>query len=354
MQKVRSVNGYAVTQSVIQWTLFDRNGNFRNTDLIGSFQHGDTTDGNARVAMSVLNGQFDIVYQESTLGVGSASFVRRFDGNGGSGGGGGELSDFRSTQVANPDIAMDNKGNVVMVYQKLVGNDFDIYAQRMDKNGFLGSEFLVKGTGAQELVPSVALFRNGGPFVVAYNTDLFPGHTNRTVEVTEVSGTNAVLGTGNLGASPNNTDPALTIDGNGFYQLNYTAGVGSGNEDIHNWFGTLNDAPMARNLALTSPIQVGHFATLSGQLADGTGDSNLNGDTNLTLTVNWGDGSKPEQSHPGLDPFAVKHKYPRPGTFTVHATWTDSTGLSNSRDLTLVVTLHHVKSGPQAQRRHQA
>jgi hypothetical protein len=218
----------------------------------------------------------------------------------------------------------------------------------------LGSEIFVKGTQAQELLPSVALFRKGGPFVVAYNTDVFNDHSHRTVEVTEVSGTNAVLGTGNLGASPNNADPAVTIDANGFYQLNYTAGVGSSNQDIHNRFGTLNDAPMARNLALTSPIQVGHFATLTGQLADGTSDAKLNGDTNLTLTVNWGDGSKPEQSHPGIEPFAVKHKYRHPGTYKVHATWTDSTGLSNSRDLTLVVTRHRANAGPRALRHHRA
>ena len=51
--------------------------------------------------------------------------------------------------------------------------------------------------------------------------------------------------------------------------------------------------------------------------------------------MNWGDGSKPQQSQPGLKPFAVKHKYAQAGTYTVHVTWTDSTGLSNSRDLKL-------------------
>jgi hypothetical protein len=332
-KSVGNINNVAATQSAVQWQLFDRNGNFRKSALIGSFENGNTTDGRARVVMSVLNGQFDIVYEEDTLGVASTSHVARFDPNGLTNGGGGTLSDGRSSQVINPDIAMDNAGNTVMVYQKLVGNDFDIYAQRMDKNGVLGSEFVVKGTGAEELVPSVALFRNGGPLVVAYNTDLFPGHTNRTVEVTEVSGTNAVLGTGNLGASPNNADPAVTIDGNGFYQLNFTAGVGSSNQDIHNVFGTLNDAPAAKNLALTPTIQAGQSAVLTGQLTD------ADGDTNLRLTVDWGDHSKPQQSKPGTNPFAVAHTYTHAGTYTVHVTWSNSTGrLSNSRDLTVVVT----------------
>ena len=61
------------------------------------------------------------------------------------------------------------------------------------------------------------------------------------------------------------------------------------------------------------------------------------GDTNLTLTVDWGDGSKPQQSQPGIKPFAVTHKYAHAGTYTVHVTWTDSTGLSNSRDLKIKV-----------------
>ena len=61
------------------------------------------------------------------------------------------------------------------------------------------------------------------------------------------------------------------------------------------------------------------------------------GDTNLTLTVDWGDGSQPQQSQPGLQPFKLKHKYTQAGTYTVRVTWTDSTGLSNSRDLTIKV-----------------
>src|SRR5262249_9642125 len=134
---------------------------------------------------------------------------------------------------------------------------------------------------------------------------------------------------------------------NGNYLLTFDAFNSAGDRDIHGRFGQLPVAPAAQNLALTSPIQPGHFATLSGQLVDGDGD------TNLTLTVDWGDGSKPEQSQPGVQPFAVKHKYRHAGTYTVHATWTDSTGLSNSQDLTLVVTRHHAKSGrrPAASRR---
>jgi hypothetical protein len=56
------------------------------------------------------------------------------------------------------------------------------------------------------------------------------------------------------------------------------------------------------------------------------------GDTHLALTVNWGDASKPEQIQPGLEYFALKHKYRHKCAYTVRATWADNHGLSNSRE----------------------
>ena len=80
------------------------------------------------------------------------------------------------------------------------------------------------------------------------------------------------------------------------------------------------------------------------------------GNTNLTLTVNGGDGSKPEQIRPGLEPFALKHKYRHRGTCTVQATWSDDHGLSKSRDLIVVVGPHgaRVAAQPEQQRRHSS
>src|SRR5262245_53359459 len=58
----------------------------------------------------------------------------------------------------------------------------------------------------------------------------------------------------------------------------------------------------------------------------------------LTLTVDWGDGSKPQQITPDRAPFTLLHRYKKAGSYTVHLVWSDSSGLSNSRDLTLTVT----------------
>jgi hypothetical protein len=135
-----------------------------------------------------------------------------------------------------------------------------------------------------------------------------------------------------LPSSPSTFNPALSIAGNGSYLMTYdTFTVPLNDRDIHGRFGSLPVAPAAKNLALTPTIQAGQSAILTGQLTD------ADGDTNLTLTVNWGDGSKPQQSKPGTKTFAVAHNYVNPGTYTVHVTWTDSTGLSNSRDLMITV-----------------
>src|SRR5262245_791332 len=67
-----------------------------------------------------------------------------------------------------PDVAMDNAGNAVVAYQKLIGNDYDIKATRVSSTGTVGTETIVRATTRDEAAPSVALAPTGGQFVVAY------------------------------------------------------------------------------------------------------------------------------------------------------------------------------------------
>jgi hypothetical protein len=77
--------------------------------------------------------------------------------------------------------------------------------------------------------------------------------------------------------------------------------------------------------------QPGQVATLKGRLVDGDQDPTL------TLVVDWGDGSLPEQITPDRAPFTMRHRYMKAGSYTVNLVWSDSTGLSNSEVLSLTV-----------------
>jgi hypothetical protein len=322
--------GTLTTDRNVRAKEFDRNHTLLSDIHVGASSIADET--RSSVAIPSNNTGFDIAYQFETHGSSqSAVILNEYGGNGQLKPNGVHVIS-NSTDSRDPSVAMDNAGNAVVAYSRLVGTDYDIKAKRLNSSGAVGSEIFVQQTFAQETDPDVAVSPTGGAFVVAYDTDLFgaPPGTNRSVEVSEVNASDTVVGRLNLPAFPNNADPALSINNSGGYQLTYTSGVG-GDQNISLQFGQLPVAPAAQNLALTPMIKAGQSATLTGQLFDG------NGDTNLTLSVNWGDGSLLQQSKPGTKPFAVTHKYVKPGTYTVRATWTDSTGLSNSRDLTITV-----------------
>jgi hypothetical protein len=108
-----------------------------------------------------------------------------------------------------------------------------------------------------------------------------------------------------------------------------------------------NSPPLVKGLKFPGTIRAGTSATLTGHLADADGDKDL------TLTVDWGDGSTPTAIKPGQKPFRLKHKSATAGTYTVRVIWTDGTGESNFRDLALVVTPRHVPSGPRRTAHHR-
>jgi hypothetical protein len=140
------------------------------------------------------------------------------------------------------------------------------------------------------------------------------------------------------------TQSATTLDRNGAARITFT-----GIENLHvNKGAVLGNAPQAKDLKLTPSAKKCQFATLTGRLVDtDPGDA-------LSLTVDWGDGSKPQTSTPNRAPFSLKHRYEQAGTYTVRVIWTDNTGQSNFRDPSLVVTPRHLPAGPQAAARHRS
>jgi hypothetical protein len=256
-----------------------------------------------------------------------------------------------------PNISVDNAGNAVVAYETKTdggssqfNNGFDIAVTKVSSFGVTDPNSLPANTifithtginnshanGIDSTLPDIALDPNGsGMFVVAYNTQLLGAPVGyRTVQVDEVNGNKgSVFYAYNEPAFPNNVGPAVSLDANGGYQMTYTANVNRSDVPQQVWtaLGQLPIAPAAKDLALTPTITTNQSAVLTGSLIDAAGNANL------TLTVNWGDGSKPDQSKPGLKPFAVTHKYLKPGVYKVHATWSDDHGLSRSRDLFVTV-----------------
>src|SRR5262249_56049301 len=93
----------------------------------------------------------------------------------------------------------------------------------------------------------------------------------------------------------------------------------------------VNAPAMITDVTLTPEVNEGDRAVFTGRLVDpDRGDQ-------LTLTVDWGDGSPVETFHPGRTPFRLTHRYPDDnpsGTpadvYTVRFSWTDGHGVVNS------------------------
>jgi hypothetical protein len=122
-----------------------------------------------------------------------------------------------------------------MTYEELIGGKDAIAARRLSGGGVLGSEIAISSQPSDnELNPVIAVNRTSGAFVVAFeDASTYSSH----LTVTEVSSANAIFGTTVVG--PFLTDPALSIDGNGYYMLTYTSSD-VGHSGIHGRFGLLN------------------------------------------------------------------------------------------------------------------
>jgi hypothetical protein len=94
---------------------------------------------------------------------------------------------------------------------------------------------------------------------------------------------------------------------------------------------SINTPPMISGDALTPQINEGDSAVLSGQLVDPDA-----GDV-LGLRVNWGDGTPTQTYFPGLQPFALPHRYEEDGSYNAQFTWFDNHGGSNTRTRQVVV-----------------
>ena len=130
---------------------------------------------------------------------------------------------------------------------------------------------------------------------------------------------------------------ATFVTGTNQYRITYLGG--NGNDVVVTY---LNTATMVRDLQVTPTVlDEGQKVTLTGSLTD------PNRRDFLTLTVNWGDGSRMETRHPGTRPFQLKHRFEdnpfgqsAGGKYLITVTWFDQHGAGNIR--TLSVTVNNV------------
>jgi hypothetical protein len=343
---------FTSTDQDVRARFFNSSGNFVQSLAFNGATGADETQ--SRVAMDSY-GDIAIVWTKNQTEIDLARFS--FDGTH-------PILDatgpaITGGRISAPSVAVADSGTMEIAYEfndgsngglsKIGANRFDFYTGAVDGPPILiqsNAGTIVAGTS----VANLSIGGIDGPFVVGYpivggfNGN---GQFNTGGEVTVVDS----LDSGNTIAERDTLffaydktfgGDSVSVSANGAtgtFLVTYT-GMNPSDNNLTNIFEQVGNpftGPAAKNLALTPTVQVGQVATLTGQLTD------TRGDKNLTLTVNWGDGSKPQQSHPGLKAFAVKHKYVKPGVYKVHATWSDDHGLANNRLLYIIV-----KPGPAA------
>ena len=122
----------------------------------------------------------------------------------------------------NPDIAMNNFGDLVVAYTEVVGGDRDIKAQRATFDGPVGGEIHINGSVDDEFDPQVAMNRTGRSFVVAFDVRTSSGAFG--VDLVEISSTDART---DLPAIQGAFNAGVSMGPNGKYLVTYQRKVGT-------------------------------------------------------------------------------------------------------------------------------
>ena len=118
-----------------------------------------------------------------------------------------------------PSVGIDANGYAVVAYEyEHNSSDHDICARRVSNAGMLGPLIAVESSTLFQSNPVVALQPTTGRFVVAYEAGTGAG---RSVAVEEFGADDSLLGSYNAGSS--RAAPAVSIDGQGNYQVTYTS-----------------------------------------------------------------------------------------------------------------------------------
>lgn len=143
-----------------------------------------------------------------------------------------------SRQEQAPAIALDNAGNSLVVWQELVGSNWNVVGRSISSTGVLGSVFNVAATGVQETLPAVAVHSATGKFAVAYQTQ---NGSTMGVNVAELSASRSLVRTSTVGTGL--VEPSIGVGGSTarFLVAAHSTGGRSldGDGGIFGRFGTL-------------------------------------------------------------------------------------------------------------------
>jgi len=226
---------YSSSDQDIYAQRYSNTGQLRQIIPVATTTHNESR---SSVAMAP-DGRFDIAYQYQYSTSDDDIYLARYSATGSLLGSHAIATSGAREQA--PSVAMNNFGDAVVAYQKLVGGDFDIKAKRVSSGGLVGGEINIRSTLHDELNPSVALSRTGASFVVAY--DSFGNAPGIGAHVAEVSASNTITYYPTVDWDWLGTAPAISIDGNGYYFLTSTRqadDVGSSIADIYGRFGHLS------------------------------------------------------------------------------------------------------------------
>ena len=174
---------------------------------------------------------------------------------------------------------------------------------------------LTQAVNSDDLSPS---FSPDGTKIVYFSDPHGPGSTTAEICVMNLDGSNNVPVTSSNGMD---FDPTYSVDGtrivftslrngsaeiyamnlDGTNPINLTNKPGS---DLAAASGTANFAPVLSNVVISSPIDEGGVATLSGEITD------ANANDSFVLTIAWGDGQSQTVDYPAATTsFEVTHVY---------------------------------------------
>jgi hypothetical protein len=179
-----------------------------------------------------------------------------------------------------PSITMDNAGNAVVAYGRIVGDSgTGVYANRLSSGGAVSGMITVQDPSfANEEFPSVALAPTGGRFVVVESLSFSGGLFQH--KVTAITSANTVLATfGPVGAF-SDSSAAISVDGLDRFFVTYAAlNLSTDHQEIVSGRDFLGGEELVSAL----PLPTGNFQPDTASSANGTSVvvwTNLNGFTN--------------------------------------------------------------------------